>query len=143
MGYGKTSTDRLLTCSDAVQRVMQRASNHLNISILCGHRNKADQEKAVKGGFSQVTFPLSDHNKLPSDAVDAGIFRQDIKNVDFNDRPAFGFLAGVIHTCAEAEGCVAIWGHDWDNDYNFNEHSFKDLPHFLILTKEEYAKRKK
>jgi len=141
--YGSASHNRLITCSPAVQKVMQMAAEYLNISILCGHRDKAEQEEAVKKGFSQVHFPNSDHNRFPSDAVDAGIFRPDIANVDYNDRPAFGFLAGVLHVCAEQQGCVAVWGHDWDHDFNFNEHEFKDLPHFLILTKEDYEKRKK
>jgi len=140
--YGKTSRARLATCSNAVQRVMHRASHYLNISILCGHRDRADQEEAYQMGFSQVRFPNSEHNHTPSDAVDAGIYRPDLKNVDYKDHAAFGLLAGVIHVCAEEEGCVAIWGHDWDHDFNFAEHGFKDRPHWTILTKEEYNRRK-
>lgn len=141
-GYGDASKRKLLSCSTSVQKVMHRAAEYLNITILCGHRGEKDQEAAFAGGFSQVHFPDSDHNDFPSDAVDAGIFRPDIKNVDWKDPAAFGFLAGVIHVCAEQEGCVAIWGHDWDHDFNFGEHKFKDLPHFLILTKQDYERRK-
>jgi len=140
--YGKTSLKRLSTCSNAVQCVMVRVSDYLNVSILCGHRGEDQQKRAFEKGFSKVNWPDSDHNILPSDAVDAGIFRPDLKNVDYDDPMAFGFLAGVIHVCAELENCVAIWGHDWDHDFNFKEHDFKDKPHWLILTKEEYKKRK-
>jgi len=147
--YGRTSMSRLATCSEAVQLVMNRASDYLNISILCGHRNKADQEDAYDNGFSQVHYPDSEHNhedkdgNPESDAVDAGIYRPDLRNVDYGDLPAFAVLYGVLHVCAQQVGCVVIWGHDWDHDFNFMEHDSKDLPHFTILTIEEYNRRKK
>jgi peptidoglycan L-alanyl-D-glutamate endopeptidase CwlK len=139
--YGKSSQKRLSTCSDAVQRVMNRVSLFLNVSILCGHRNEPEQEKAFNDGFSKVHWPDGDHNVFPSDAIDAGIYRDDIGNVDYGDTAAFGTLNGVIQVCAEIEGCVAIWGHDWDSDNNYTEHEFIDMPHWTILTKEEYMRR--
>lgn len=140
--YGKTSQERLQTCSDAVQRVMCRAIKYADISILCGRRGEEDQEKAFDGGFSKVHYPDSDHNSEPlSNAVDAGIYRPDLRNVDYVDTAAFGTLNGIIQVCAEEEGCVAIWGHDWDHDNNFTEHKFVDMPHWTILTKLEYMKR--
>jgi peptidoglycan L-alanyl-D-glutamate endopeptidase CwlK len=140
--YGKTSEARLSTCSEAVQRVMRRAAKYLNISILCGVRGEQEQEAAFNSGASKVRWPDSDHNTIPSDAVDAGIYRPDIRNVDYDDHAAFGTLNGVVQVCAEEEGCVAIWGHDWDHDNNYKEHDFKDRPHWLILTKEEFARRR-
>jgi len=140
--YGKTSLDRLKDSSEAVRRVMFRAIHYVDISILCTYRNAFDQHVAVVAGFSKVEFPKSDHNYKPSSAVDAGIYRPDISNVDYADHAAFGFLAGILHVCAIEEGCVVIWGHDWDHDFNFIEHEFKDRPHFLILTKEDYDARK-
>lgn len=141
--YGSISKNRLKEGTDAVQRVFNKAIKYVDISILCVYRCEEDQTAALIGGFSKVDYPDSDHNIMPSCAVDAGIYRRDIGNVDYSDHAAFGFLAGIIHVCAIEEGCVAIWGHDWDHDFNFIEHDFKDRPHFLVLTKEDYERRKK
>ena len=39
--------------------------------IVCGHRNKEDQNKAFAEGKSKLKWPKGKHNKLPSQAVDA------------------------------------------------------------------------
>jgi peptidoglycan L-alanyl-D-glutamate endopeptidase CwlK len=139
--YGRTSSRRLEASTPEVRRVMLRASHYADISILCTYRGREQQRKAFLAGFSEVDYPNSDHNMLPSPAVDAGIWRPDLHNVDFEDHAAFGTLNGIIQVCALEEGCVAIWGHDWDHDWNFKEHKFKDRPHWLILSKEEYERR--
>lgn len=141
--YGKSSERRLSMSTPEVKRVMRRVIHYIDCSILCTFRDADAQARAVAKGFSEVAWPDSDHNYTPCSAIDVGIWCKAIGNVDFADHTSFAFLAGIIHVCAIEEGCVAIWGHDWDHDFNFMEHAFKDRPHFLIITREEYDKRKK
>ena len=48
--FGKRSKERLETCDKRLQIVMNEVVKHVDISVLCGHRNKEDQNSAVATG---------------------------------------------------------------------------------------------
>ncbi len=65
------SLKHLAQCDERLQRIAVEARKDFAFTVICGHRNKADQDAAFKGGFSKVKWPNSKHNKTPSLAFDA------------------------------------------------------------------------
>lgn len=70
--FSKRSLDNLNTCDKSLISLMiyALATSEIDFTVLCGHRNKEDQEIAFNKGNSQVHYPDSKHNSLPSTAVD-------------------------------------------------------------------------
>jgi len=123
--YSKTSLKRLATCHPDLQRVFKTVIKYFDHSILCGHRTKADQDKAYSEGRSRVVYPDSTHNKTPSDAVDAAPYPIDWKNIK-----RFYYFGGFVMGVAFALGVKLRWGGDWDMDTEVKDNTFNDLPHF-------------
>jgi peptidoglycan L-alanyl-D-glutamate endopeptidase CwlK len=67
---GKFSLQNLITCQPELVELITEVSKEHNIQVTCGYRNKEDQEKAFKDGFSKAHFRQSPHNYNPSYAVD-------------------------------------------------------------------------
>lgn len=131
--FGTTSQAELATCDDRLQRVMEAAIQHIDFSVLEGHRGQADQDRAVAEGNSKTPWPGSKHNSVPSLAVDIAPYP-----VDWSDTPKarerFVYLAGVVMTCAKQLGIRLRWGGDWNgNDDMRDEPAFRDYPHFEII----------
>ncbi len=53
--------------------------------------------------------------------------------VDWNDRNRFFYLAGIVKGCAARLGLKVRWGGDFNQDQNFRNDSFVDLPHFELV----------
>ena len=141
--FGKISQSRLNTCHvDAItiftEVERQLSLEDLQCSIFCGHRGQVEQHEAYMTNRSQVDWPNSKHNKLPSMAVDSGPYFVEVRNTDWNDRLAFAVYAGrVLQIAAQLlrEGKVThrlTWGGDWDRDGRSVDHKFLDLPHFQL-----------
>ena len=124
--FGQRSLTNLHTAHPDLQKVCNEAIKLYDFSVICGHRDKAKQDKAVRNGKSKTPFPKSKHNSLPSLAVDLAPYP-----IDWNDTSRFYFLAGVMMGCAEKVGVKLRWGGDWNGDGDFKER-FRDLPHFEL-----------
>ncbi len=119
--FGTRSRKSLATCHPDLQRVAAEAIKHFDFTVLCGHRNKVDQEAAVASGASKLHWPKSKHNSNPSEAMDCVPHP-----LDWNDEEAFKAMAEVIKTAAEKIGVELDWGFDlW---------AF-DMPHFQLRKK--------
>lgn len=122
------SKQRLATCHPDIRKVCEQLIKTYDFSVTCGHRNKADQEKAYKAGNSKVRFPNSAHNKLPSHAVDLVPYP-----VNWDDIGRFKELAAGFMAVAELMydlGIISskfVWGGNWK--------TLKDYPHFEIKEK--------
>ena len=68
--YGRRSKERLETLDCRLRDVLMEAIKDMDITILQGHRGKAEQDKAFAEGRSKLKFPQSKHNRSPSMAVD-------------------------------------------------------------------------
>src|SRR4030042_6221304 len=68
--FNKLSLDRLSSAHEQLQRLAHVVIKLFDISIICGHRSKEDQEKALLEGHSKVPWPKSKHNSFPSRAID-------------------------------------------------------------------------
>lgn len=72
--YSQRSLTRLGTCHEDLQLLMREALADpecpSDITIIEGHRGQARQDQLVEEGKSQLMWPRSRHNSMPSMAVD-------------------------------------------------------------------------
>ena len=96
------------------------ASMGVDVKVICGLRNKADQEAAKRSGASRAGFGFSWHNF--GMAIDFGCFKGSV----YVGGSSNSALAERVYA---AIGAVANqYGIDWGGDWR----SFKDTPHFQI-----------
>jgi len=112
MPLGALSLQRLGTCHPEIQTLIRAVEKGVDqgdlayagiydITVLCGWRNEADQNEAVRKGASKTPWPRSAHNREPSDAVDIAPYPIP-KDADGNwlERPfeiLHAYVAGVAH----------------------------------------------
>ncbi len=125
--FSRRSLAKLNTAHPELQRLFLAVIIEHDCTILCGHRNKEDQDGAFADGMSLLQFPHSKHNSLPSMAVDAAPYPIDWK--DTKRFIAFGFAVNAI---AKKLGISIRWGGDWDGDGDLKDQRFMDLVHFEI-----------
>lgn len=128
--FSKKSLEKLSQCDERLQLVLNEAIKYYDFTILEGHRGKELQNMYYEQGKSKLKYPKSKHNSFPSIAVDIAPYP-----IDWNDRERFYFMAGVVKGIANSMGIKLRWGGDWDQDHDFKDQTFFDLPHFEISTK--------
>lgn len=126
--YSALSEMRLQSCHEDLQRLFRKVLESYDHTIICGHRDEFFQEEAVRLGRSEKKWPTSKHNKLPSLAVDAAPYP-----IDWEDRARFYHFAGFVKAVAWSMGIKIRCGCDWDNDNEFKDQNFHDLPHFELV----------
>ncbi len=117
--FSARSYFQLRTCHPDLVRLFAAVIERTDCTIICGHRNKADQDQAFAGGKSKLKWPKSRHNSLPSQAVDVVPYP-----IDWNNHQRFEELAVIVKECAAQLGIAITWGGDWT--------SFRDLPHWEL-----------
>lgn len=136
--YSAKGQERLEECHPDIQTIWNELIKWIDVVIFCGHRGQAEQHQAFLENKSKLDWPNSEHNKIPSMAIDAGPYFVDVRNTDWNDRLAFARLAGRVDQIVDQllkEGKIThtiTWGGDWDNDGRSTDHKFLDLPHFQL-----------
>lgn len=120
--FGKRSLAERKTLHPDLQKVVDEASKEINISLLCGHRGKEDQDKAYSSGKSKLQWPNSRHNSFPSEAVDIAPFPLNWQNIK-----SFKDMAEKVKEAAERVQVEIEWGGDWEH--------FRDYPHFQLKRK--------
>jgi len=139
MGYfGRKSRERLNTCHADLVTLFTAVAEEIDCSVICGHRNEADQERAFDSGHSKVHFPHGKHNSNPSTAIDVAPYP-----IVWNDLPRFYWFAGWVLAKAEILRNVGEithkirWGGNWNGikkgRIDFKDNKFDDLPHFELL----------
>ena len=133
--YSSTSQSKLNSCHPDIQKLLNKAIKHYDITILEGVRSVERQTELVRTGKSKTM--KSKHLEQDdgySHAVDCALYP-----IDWNDRERFVFLQGYIKGLADAmyeSGEISHklrLGVDWDNDGNIKEHSFFDGPHIELV----------
>lgn len=103
-------------------RVLARADLPHDLSAICGHRARAEQNAAVASGASRLHWPRSAHNKRPSLAVDVVPFvdrKQEHEDADVFARHAPAVKAEWAAMQAAGlvpDGVRLVWGGDWGWD---------------------------
>lgn len=130
------SKSRLATCDTRLQDILNEAIKYVDFTVLCGHRTQEEQDEAFRLGRSTKKWPDSNHNKLPSVAVDIAPWLADVK-LDWNDIAGFARLAGYIQRIADEKGIKVRWGGDWDQDWHTAgkdpTEKFLDAPHIELV----------
>jgi peptidoglycan LD-endopeptidase CwlK len=122
--FGKHSLEQRATLHPDLQKVVDEASQEINITLLCGHRGQADQDKAYSEGKSRVKWPNSRHNSIPSEAVDIVPFHLDWHNIR-----AFKEMAIAVKEAAKRVNVDIEWGGECFGP------KFIDMPHFQLKRK--------
>lgn len=132
--FSFTSKKRLATCHPDLQRLFNEVVKEVDCAIIEGHREEERQNRFFLEGRSKVKWPDGKHNKVPSEAVDAGpyIFGKGLSW----DRNQCCYFAGMVKGKALELGIKIRWGGDWDNDNDVNDQKFNDLVHFELILPE-------
>ena len=149
--YSKRSVDYLDTCNGKLIELGYEVLKIHDHSVEEGFRGEEDQNGYYEEGLSQVKWPYSKHNVIPSKAVhfkpypiewDEVLLMDWIltgNNIDkkrlqkaFREYSKLYFFAGIVKAKAIELGMFVRWGGDWDGDYDFNDQTFHDLLHWEI-----------
>lgn len=132
--FGKESLMKLAECHPELQILFHEVIHYFDCVILVGHRGQADQEAAFASGKTQLHYPMGNHNKIPSMAVDAMPYP-----LDWNDRDEIHYFAGyVMATAAQLykQGIMSYklrWGGNWKKDNDLKDNHFSDFDHFELV----------
>lgn len=121
--FGKTSLERLATCHPDLQRIANELIKELNVSIICGHRDKEAQDFAYAHGFSKAKWPESKHNSVPSHAVDIAPWDDALKGINWTNTAAFQDMCQRVERIASELGIKIRLGRDF---------SFVDIDHIEL-----------
>ncbi len=117
--FGARSLKARKTLHPKLQEIVDEAIKHFDFSIIAGHRGEKEQNEAYKKGTSKLKYPLSQHNTIPSRAVDLAPYP-----VDWKDLEGFIQLSKLIKSIAEGKGIKIRCGVDW--------RLFRDYPHYEL-----------
>lgn len=128
--FGVKSSANLSTLHEDLQMILKDAIQYIDFSVLCGHRDKLEQNQLYKEGKSKVQYPNSKHNTEPSLAVDIAPYP-----INWNNTQRFAEMIRFIQGLAFGKWNIRLRvGMDWNCDYIRNE-SFYDFPHVELHSK--------
>ena len=116
----KKSQERLETCDERLITIVNDVCKVMDVTVLCGHRGKDEQEKAFNEGKSRAHFGQSYHNALPSLAVDIAPYPI---NWDVKD-PRWEIMCNLVLYIANRYRINVKLGRDFSK--------LKDYPHIEI-----------
>ena len=125
--FSQRSRALLDQCDPRIVQVMEEVIKTIDISVLTGHRDQATQDEAYRTGHSQLQYPQSKHNPMPSLAIDVAPYP-----IDWKDTGRFYLVAGFILGIAKSMGIEMRSGCDWDQDWQIKDNNFNDLIHFEL-----------
>ena len=126
--FGDRSLQRLDTIDNDLQKIMFELIQIMDVTILEGHRNEDRQNQLFHEGKSQLEWPHSLHNSMPSRAVDVAPYP-----IDWNDLDRFILMVGIIKGIAHTHNIKIRCGLDWDSDNNLGNNRFIDAPHIELI----------
>lgn len=110
--FGSRSKANLKNVHPHLRAVLDEAIKHVDFTIICGQRGKAEQDAAFKNGTSKVSFPNSAHNQSPSCAIDFIPY----PFTGWKDKAAFHRIAMQIVESGRRLEIPVRSGGDWNRD---------------------------
>lgn len=137
----RNSAIKLRTCNQQIYEAVHYALKFIDIGVADGGRGKKRQNLLYNKRLSNLRWPNSKHNKMPSEAVDLVVFVPEVGYIDERTAPNsyrqyYGYLAGILRAFCYEKGYYFRWGGDWDSDADFEDQTFNDLMHFEITLQE-------
>lgn len=126
--FGSKSRAARDTCDDRLIYTLDYTIQRIDCSVVWGHRGETEQQEAFTSGNSQLRWPLSNHNALPSTAVDVVPWP-----TGYSSLPEFYELASYMYAGAAEIGVHLEWGGHWKN-YTGLGHDDRDWAHWQIKT---------
>ena len=134
--FSQESFSKLSTCHPDLQALFYEVIKYFDCSILEGHRNEIEQEKAFVSGKTKLHYPEGKHNHLPSLAVDVAPYP-----LNFTDTRLLlwfgGYVVGIAQRLKE-EGKMehsVRWGGSWGGLGKLDlSGQLNDLDHFELIT---------
>jgi peptidoglycan L-alanyl-D-glutamate endopeptidase CwlK len=137
--FSETSKLRLNSCHKDLKTLFAHVIIDFDCTIVCGHRDKPEQDKAFAEGKSKLQYPQSKHNSDPSWAADAAPY--------LNGEVAWGreqllFFAGYVKGIADQLFRIGVISHrlrlgaDFSGDSDVMDEKFRDEPHFELIPNE-------
>lgn len=133
--FSKRSQERLDTCHPKLKELFSEVIKYKDCSILCGYRDKDEQDELFKSGKSKAKWPNSYHNKIPSLAVDVLPYPFNVE--DWTDTRKLYMFVGFVRAIAAKLNIKIRSGADWDGDFEVKDQNFHDLPHFELIEESE------
>ncbi|TSA51969.1 MAG: M15 family peptidase [Planctomycetaceae bacterium] len=134
--FSLTSKKRLESCHPDLQALFFYIILGYDCTIICGHRDRLEQEQAFVSGHSKLNWPDSKHNQYPSMAVDAAPYEK--SGIDWGKLQSAHF-AGYVKGTADILYRMSIIAHkvrcglDWDQDNDIDDTRFWDACHFELI----------
>lgn len=143
--FGKRSLENLAGVHPTLVRIASEAlvTSAVDFTVICGYRNKADQDAAVKAGASKVSYPNSAHNQTDPTTGDPRACAVDFIPYPFTSwedpamLTAWKKIADAFFAAAKKQGIKLRWGGGVP-DAKFNW----DLPHIELHPWRDFAKGK-
>lgn len=133
--FSQESVSKLSQCHIDLQVLFFEIIKTFDCTILIGHRNEEDQEKAFKEGNSKLNWPNGKHNSNPSNAVDVSPYP-----IDWNNTKRFYWFAGYVMATAQQlknQGKITHsirFGGNWNGNIELmDKNGLNDLVHFEII----------
>jgi len=131
--FSARSKERLLTCHQDVQRLLNHVILRRDCTIISGRRGKEEQNELLRTGFSKLAYPYSRHNSSPSLAVDVMPYHDCEPHIRWDDIETTYNFIGYIQGIADQLDIEIRSGADWDMDGDFHDQSFMDLAHIELV----------
>lgn len=141
--FGKSSQERLDTCHEDIQVIMNEVIKIYDISVIEGHRSEATQRRYFAEGKSTLdgVYNKSKHQSYPSMAIDIMPYKKGTNafSGEEKDNRRFYTMMGMVQMIAHRlleEGKITHkvrFGLDWDGDQMYTDQTFDDLPHVELV----------
>jgi len=121
--FGKASQRNIDTLHEDLQAVLQESikTSKIDFCVYCGHRGEKEQNAAFNASKSQLRYPASLHNKVPSMAFDFAPYNNKNPHIRWDEVDQFKKVAKHILKTAKKLEIKLEYGGDWEN--------FPDAPH--------------
>lgn len=108
--FGKKSKKKLDKCHPKLQKLFNEVIKHIDCTIIAGYKDEERQNLDYERGLSDVKFPNSPHNKIPSEAIDAAMWFDIKPHVRWNDPFSWYFFGGFVLGIASQLDIPIVWG---------------------------------
>ena len=130
--FSERSTIKLRTCDPLLVNLFLAVVADFDCTVLCGHRSQLEQDEVYHRGLSQLLFPHSRHNKIPSEAVDVVPYFSQKPHIRWDDLQSFCLFAGFVLGVASQKGIYVRWGGNFNMSDDIHSNKFVDMPHFEL-----------
>ena len=137
--FSETSLTNLNQCHPDLQVLGREVIKVHDCTVVTGYRGKEEQQKMYDDKLSKVLFPDSNHNVVPSLAIDLAPYVPSMGGLTY-DREYSLFFSGIVLATADrlyACGLMAHklrWGGNWSSNRNktFKGVNFYDGLHYEL-----------